>query len=105
MSSIFSKIIAREIPSDIVYEDDEIIAIHDINPQAKTHILIIPKKEIETINDISLEDTQLIWNMFHVAKKIAYDTWISQGYQLKFNVWEKGGQEVFHIHLHLTSNI
>ncbi len=105
MTSIFTKIIKREIASDIVYEDEDIIVIHDINPQAKTHLLIIPKKEIPTINDIKSSDTLLIWNMFQVAKKIAKEKGISEGYQLRFNVWKKGWQEVFHIHLHLTSNI
>ena len=105
MSSIFTKIIAKEIPANIEYEDENIIVIHDINPQAKHHLLIIPKKEIPTINDITQEDTLLIWNMFQVAKNIAEKRGIAEWYQLKFNVGEKGGQEVFHIHLHLTSNI
>lgn len=103
--SIFTKIIAREIPSDIVYEDSEIIVIKDINPKAKTHLLIIPKKEIPTINDLVEEDKNLIANMFFVAKKLAKDLWISEWYQLHFNVWKKGWQEVNHIHLHLLSDI
>lgn len=73
MASIFTRIIDGEIPSDTVYQDEEIIAIHDINPQAKTHILIIPKKEIPTINDITLEDSLLLGNMFQVAKQIAQE--------------------------------
>lgn len=71
MASIFTKIIQREIPADIVYEQDNIIVIRDINPQAKTHILIIPKKEIATLNDISEHDDQLMSEMFQVAKKVA----------------------------------
>lgn len=71
--SIFTKIINREIPADIVFENDNIIVIKDINPQAKTHLLIIPKKEIPTINDIAVEDSQLIAEMFFVAKDIAKD--------------------------------
>lgn len=105
MSSIFTKIIRREIPAKIEYEDDAIIVIHDIAPQAKHHLLIIPKKEIPTINDITSEDTNLIGEMFQVAKKIAQDLWVEEGYKLNFNVWAKGGQEVFHIHLHLTSEL
>lgn len=105
METIFTKIIKREIPSEIVFENDEIIAIKDINPQAKTHILIIPKKVIPTINDLENEDREVLAEMFFVAKKIASDLWISEGYKLHFNVWEKGWQEVFHIHLHLLSNI
>lgn len=105
MTSIFSKIISREIPSTIVYEQENIIVIKDIAPQAKTHLLIIPKKEIPTINDIQDEDRDLIADMFFVAKKVAKDLWIAEGYKLHFNVGKLWGQEVFHIHLHLLSNI
>lgn len=73
METIFTKIIKREIPSEIVFENDEIIAIKDINPQAKTHILIIPKKVIPTINDLENEDKEVLAEMFFVAKKIASD--------------------------------
>ncbi len=103
--SIFTKIINREIPSDIIYEDNKIIVIKDIHPQAKTHLLVIPKKEIETINDLMDEDRELLADMFFIAKKIAKDLWISEWYKLNFNVWEKGWQEIMHIHLHLLSNI
>lgn len=103
--SIFTKIINREIPADIVFENDDIIVIKDINPQAKTHLLIIPKKEIPTINDITPQDSQLIADMFLVAKDIAKKLEIQEGYKLHFNVWEKWWQEVFHIHLHLLSDI
>ena len=71
--TIFTKIINREIPSDIVYEDEKIIVIKDINPQAKTHLLIIPKKEIATINDLENDDRELLADMFFVAKKVAKD--------------------------------
>jgi histidine triad (HIT) family protein len=71
MTSIFTKIINREIPSDIVFENDSLIVIKDINPQAKTHLLIIPKKEIPTINDLEVDDSQLIADLFFVAKKLA----------------------------------
>lgn len=105
MASIFTKIISREIPAEIVYETDNLIAIKDINPKAKTHILIIPKKEIKTINDLETEDREVLADLFFAAKKIASDLWISEWYKLQFNVWEKWWQEVFHIHLHLLSNI
>ena len=105
MASIFTKIINKEIPSEILYEDKEIFVIRDINPKAKTHLLIIPKKEIATINDLEEEDKNLIANMFFVAKKIAKELWVDEWYQLHFNVWKKWGQEVMHIHLHLLSNI
>jgi histidine triad (HIT) family protein len=71
--SLFTKIINREIPADIIYEQEDIIVIKDINPKAKIHLLIIPKKEIETINDLEEEDRSLIAEMFFVAKKIAKD--------------------------------
>jgi len=105
MASIFTKIINWEIPSDKIYEDSEIIAIKDINPKAKHHILIIPKKEIPTINDLQEEDKNLLANMFFVAKKIAKDLNIEEWYKLLFNVWEKWWQEVMHIHLHLLSEL
>lgn len=103
--TIFKKIIAKEIPSDIVYETDDIIVIKDINPKAKIHLLIIPKKDIPTINDLENNDRELLAEMFFVAKKIAKDMWIEEWYKLCFNVWAKWWQEVMHIHLHLLSNI
>lgn len=104
MSSIFTKIINREIPSDIVYEQDNIIVIKDINPKAKIHLLVIPKKEIETIDDLNSEDWELLADMFMVVKKVASLLGITWAYQLHFNVWKEGWQEVMHIHMHLTSN-
>lgn len=103
--TLFTKIIDREIPAEIIYEQDDIIVIKDINPKAKTHLLIIAKKEIPTINDLEIEDKELISNMFFVAKNIAKDLGIEEWYKLQFNVWEKWWQEVMHIHLHLLSNI
>ncbi len=105
MSSIFTKILNKEIPSEIVYEDEEIFVIKDINPKAKIHLLIIPKKEIPTINDLQQEDKELLANMFFVAKKLAKDLNVEQWYQLHFNVWPKWWQEVMHIHLHFTSDL
>ena len=102
MASLFTKIINREIPADIIYENDEIIAFNDINPQAPIHILIVPKKEISTINNINEEDKGLIGEMFITAKKIAKDLKIDEsGYRTVFNCNEHGGQTVYHIHLHL----
>lgn len=105
MTSIFTKIINKEIPSTIVFEDDELIVIKDINPQAKTHLLIIPKKEIPSIDHLEEEDRELISHMFFIAQKIARELWINEWYKLQFNVGEKWGQEVMHLHLHLLSNI
>jgi len=103
--TLFTKIINREIPADIIYEQDNIIVIKDINPKAKTHLLIIPKKEIPTINDLEDSDKELLSELFFVAKKVAKDLWISEWYKLHFNVWKKWWQEIMHIHLHLLSNI
>ena len=102
MSSLFTKIINREIPADIVYEDEEIIAFNDINPQAPVHVLIVPKKEIATLNDLELGDQEIIGKMFLTAKKLAVKLNIDKtGYRTVFNCNEHGGQTVFHIHLHL----
>ena len=102
MSTIFSRIIAREIPADIVYEDELVLAFRDIAPQAPVHILIIPKKEIATVNDVSAEDEQVLGRLFKVAARIASDEGIAEnGYRLIVNCNEDGGQEVFHIHMHI----
>lgn len=101
-STIFSKIIDREIPADIVYEDDQVLAFKDISPRAKVHILVIPKKAIATANDIAVEDEQVIGHLFTVAAKIARDLGIAEdGYRLVMNCNSHGGQEVYHIHLHI----
>lgn len=98
--TLFEKIIAREIPANIQYEDDEIIAIDDINPKTPIHILVIPKKPIPKISDIESKDQELMGKLIYRAKKIAEEKKL-EGYKLLFNVGEKGGQEIFHIHLHL----
>ena len=102
MSTIFSKIINKEIPAKIVYEDDDILAFEDIAPKAPIHILIIPKKEIKTLNDIDEQDANLIGRLTIVAKKIAADKDIAEdGYRLVMNCNDYGGQTVYHIHLQL----
>ena len=102
MASIFTKIINREIPSDIVFENDKVIAFKDINPQAPIHILVVPKKEIPTINDIKEEDKELIGEIYLAIGKIASQMGIAEeGYRVIANCNEYGGQEVFHIHFHL----
>ena len=102
MSTIFSKIIAKEIPADIVYEDDMVLAFRDIAPQAPVHILIIPKKEIPTANDVEAIDEAVLGRLFTTAAKIARDEGIAkQGYRLIVNCNEDGGQEVFHLHMHI----
>ena len=100
--SVFEMILSGEIDSDIIYEDEKIFAIHDINPVAKVHILVIPKKKIPTINDLSESDANLIGSMFICAKNLAKEFDIDQtGYRLLFNTNSDAMQTVFHIHLHL----
>jgi len=100
--SIFLKIIRRELPATIEYEDEDIIAIRDINPQAPIHLLVIPKKLIPTANDLTPEDAPLVGKMFLVAKQLAREQGIADnGYRLVMNVGADGGQVVYHIHLHL----
>lgn len=100
--TIFSKIIAGEIPADVVYEDDEILAFRDINPQAPVHVLIIPKEEIATVNDIQPGQAELIGRMVLVAQKIAVEEGIAEdGYRLAINCNRHGCQVVFHLHMHL----
>ena len=100
--SIFTKIINREIPADIIYEDDEIIAFNDINPQAPVHILIIPKKPIPTINDAEINDAELLGKLILTAKKIVEEKGVNEkGYRIVFNCNEGAGQTIFHIHCHL----
>ena len=100
--SIFQMILDKEIESAIIYEDDQIFSIKDINPAAKVHLLIIPKKRINTINDVKNEDKDLIGSMVLVAKELAKKYEIDQsGYRLVWNTNSDGGQTVFHIHLHL----
>ncbi len=100
--TIFSKIIRGEIPADIVFQDDTVTAFRDISPQAPTHILIIPNKLIPTVNDVTAQDEQVLGHLFVVAAKIAQQEGIAEeGYRLVMNCNKHGGQEVFHIHMHL----
>lgn len=102
MDCIFCKIIAGEIPANIAYEDDRLLAFHDISPQAPSHLLIIPKRHIATLNDLNSDDADLISHMVLIATKLADEQSLAKsGYRLVWNCNEQGGQEVFHIHLHL----
>lgn len=102
MTTIFSKIIQGEIPADIVFQDDLVTAFRDINPAAPTHILIIPNKEIPTVNDLTAADEQVAGRLLLTAAKLAAEEGIAEsGYRLIINCNEHGGQEVFHLHLHL----
>lgn len=101
--TIFSKIIRKEIPANIVYQDDLVTAFRDISPQAKTHILIIPNHLIPTVNDVTEQDEQALGRLFTVAAKIAQQEGIAaEGYRLIVNCNQHGGQEVFHLHIHLV---
>lgn len=97
---LFCKIVAGEITPDVVYQDENILAFRDINPQAPVHILIIPKKHIETLNE--LDDTILAGKLLQTAAKLAAkEGFAENGYRTVFNCNKQGGQEVYHIHLHL----
>lgn len=102
MSTIFSQIIAGDVSADIVYRDDQVTAFRDINPAAPTHILVVPNREIPTINDLDDEDAALVGHMVLVAKRLAQEEGIAErGYRLIINCNQEGGQVVYHLHLHL----
>jgi len=103
MPTIFSKIIKKEIPADIVFESETVLAFKDINPKAPVHILIIPKVEIPKVTDLKgSEHAQLLGEMIDAANQIAKDLNIADdGFRLVFNCGDNGGQEVYHLHLHL----
>jgi histidine triad (HIT) family protein len=103
MSTIFSKIINKEIPADIVYESENVLAFKDINPQAPVHILIIPKIEIPKVTDLNgKEHATLLGEMIDAANKLAKEMNIADdGFRLVFNCGNNGGQEVYHLHMHL----
>ncbi|RUO41006.1 histidine triad nucleotide-binding protein [Pseudidiomarina aestuarii] len=105
-TTLFTKIINREIPADIVYEDEHALAFRDINPQAPVHVLIIPKKPIATINDITEDDRELVGHLYVVAAKLAVQFGFAKaGYRVVMNCNEDGGQSVYHIHLHLLAGV
>ena len=102
LNCLFCNILAGDIPADIVYESETAIAFRDINPQAPTHVLIIPRKHIATINDIAEDDQALIGSLYSAARAIAAQEGIAEeGYRAVMNCNEGAGQTVFHIHLHL----
>jgi len=101
--TIFQKIIDKELPADIVYEDDSCLAFKDINPVAPVHILIIPKKRIEKISDSNTEDKELLGHLFLVAGNIARDLGIEDAFRLVVNNGAGAQQTVFHLHIHLIA--
>ena len=100
--SLFTKIINRQIPANIVYEDERYIAIHDIQPQAPAHVLVIPKKQIETLNDLQAGDAELVGGMFLIAKTIMAQMGHCV-YRTVFNCGKGAQQSVFHLHLHVLA--
>jgi histidine triad (HIT) family protein len=102
MPTLFERIIRRELPAQIVHQDERVTAFRDIHPRAPTHILIVPNKPIPTSNDIADEDESLIGHMFIVARDLAKQEGIAaRGYRLIINCNQDGGQEVYHLHVHL----
>lgn len=103
MSTIFGKIIRREIPADIVYEDDLCLAFRDVNPQAPTHVLLVPKKEIARLADAEPGDAALLGHLMVAAGKIARELGVEDAFRLTVNNGEQAGQSVFHLHLHILA--
>jgi histidine triad (HIT) family protein len=102
MPTLFERIVAREIPADIVFQDERVTAFRDIHPRAPVHLLIVPTKAIPTVNDVTDADEALIGHMVTVARDLARSAGIAEdGYRLIINCNRHGGQEVYHLHLHL----
>ena len=99
--TIFQKIIDREIPADIVYEDDRCLAFRDVSPQAPTHVLLIPKKPIESIDDLADEDAELLGHLWITLRNLARELNLDAGYRVVVNCGQEGGQTVDHLHFHL----
>ncbi len=103
MSTIFRKIIDREIPAQIVYEDDRCLAFRDVAPQAPTHVLLIPKKEIASLDDLSMDDESLIGHIYGVIRRLAAELDLSNGFRVVVNCGRDGGQSVDHLHFHVLA--
>ena len=102
MDCIFCKIIAGQIPSDVIYTDDKVVAFRDINPMAPVHLLIIPREHILSLNDVTEQQTTLVGHMVQVAKQLAKQHGIAtKGYRVVINTGSQGGQVVQHLHMHL----
>ncbi|MBD7975879.1 histidine triad nucleotide-binding protein [Serpens gallinarum] len=101
MECLFCKIITGEIPARILYEDDQVVAFHDVNPQAPVHFLVIPKRHIATLDDLADNDTTLAGHILLTAQRLAAQQGCSQGFRVVMNCNEHGGQTVSHIHMHV----
>ncbi|HBO45070.1 MAG TPA: histidine triad nucleotide-binding protein [Planctomycetaceae bacterium] len=101
--TIFKRIIDREIPAKIVYEDDLCLAFEDIHPQAPIHLVLIPKKEIATVDDVGEDDVPIVGHLLFAARKVASQLGLDDGYRLVLNCGKNAGQEVMHLHYHLLA--
>jgi histidine triad (HIT) family protein len=101
VETLFTKIINREIPANIIYEDDQVLAFHDIAPKAPVHFLVIPKKPIRTLNDVTEEDKGLLGHILFTAQRLALELGCQDGFRVVMNTNEHGGQTVYHIHMHV----
>lgn len=101
MSTIFKKIIDKEIPANIIFEDDQCLAFHDVSPQAPTHVLVIPKKEIESLDELAADDEALMGHMWMVIRNLAKELNLGDGYRVVVNCGRDGGQSVDHLHFHI----
>jgi len=99
--TLFKKIIDREIPADIVYEDDQCLAFRDVAPQAPTHVLVIPKKPVESIDQLADEDAALLGHLWLIIRNLALELQLADGYRVVVNCGRNGGQTVDHLHFHL----
>lgn len=103
MNTIFGKIIRREIPADVVYEDEHCLAFRDVNPQAPTHVLLIPKREIPRLVDASPDDAAMLGHLMVTAGKVARQLGVGDAFRLAVNNGAEAGQSVFHLHLHILA--
>jgi histidine triad (HIT) family protein len=101
--SIFSRIISGEIPAELIYEDEHCVAIHDINPQAPTHVLVIPRQPIEKLSDANLDDQALLGHLMLAVGRIAGQLGVADAFRVVINNGEGAGQTVFHLHLHILA--
>jgi len=99
--TIFKRIIDREIPAEIIHEDDLCLAFYDVNPQAPVHVLVIPKKEIASANELTNDDTALLGHIYGVIRKLAKELDLDKGYRVVTNCGDDGGQTVYHLHFHI----
>ncbi|MBD1552088.1 HIT domain-containing protein [Pseudomonas typographi] len=101
MDTLFTKIINREIPAKFIYEDDQVVAFHDIAPQAPVHFLVVPKQHIRTLADVTEQDIPLLGHIVFTAQRLAKELGCEEGFRVVMNTNEDGGQTVYHIHMHV----